>query len=110
MATSKTTTKTGKKTSKKTAEPAKKIRALKPRKSAVKAASAPAAAPTPEDNLKKFARSTIAATFVKNHNGVWGHEEWLGLLKDLEEKGYMPIDTDAVGMILEEKKVAFFSK
>ncbi len=105
MATSKNTTKT-KKTSKKTAEPAKKIRTLKPRKPAGKAA----VAPTPEDNLKKFARSTIAMTFVKNHNGAWGHEEWLGFLKDLEAKGYMPIDTDAVGMILEEKKVAFFSK
>lgn len=106
MATSKNTTKTCKKSAcKKTAEPAKKTRALKPVKSAKKAA-----APTPEDNLKKFVRSAIAENFVKDHNGVWGHQEWLDFLNELNEKGYMPIDTDQVGMILEEKKVAFFSK
>ena len=64
----------------------------------------------PEENIKRFAKTPLAMNFVKAHNGSWNHTDWLNFLRDLEEKGYFPIDTDRVGLILEDKKKAFFAK
>ena len=64
----------------------------------------------PEENIKRFAKTALATNFVKAHNGSWNHTDWLNFLRDLEEKGYFPIDTDRVGLILEDKKKAFFAK
>ena len=111
-----------KKTVKKETAPAKKT-AAKP--AAVKAPAAPkkakAAAPKaektapvntndPEENIKRFAKTSLATNFVKAHNGSWNHTDWLNFLRDIEERGYFPIDTDRVGLILEDKKKAFFAK
>ena len=84
-------------------------------KAAPKAAkAAPKAAPAktndPEENIKRFAKTPLAMNFVKAHNGAWNHTDWLNFLRDLEEKGYFPIDTDRVGLILEDKKKAFNAK
>ena len=111
------------KTAKKETAPAKKT-AAKP--AAVKAApkkaakaAAPKAAPKkaapvktndPEENIKRFAKTPLAMNFVKAHNGSWNHTDWLNFLRDIEERGYFPIDTDRVGLILEDKKKAFFAK
>ena len=64
----------------------------------------------PEENIKRFAKTPLATNFVKAHNGSWNHADWLNFLRELEEKGYFPIDTDRVGLILEDKKKAFFAK
>ena len=56
------------------------------------------------------AKTALAMNFVKAHNGSWNHADWLNFLRELEEKGYFPIDTDRVGLILEDKKAIFFSK
>ena len=112
-----------KKTAKTETAPAKKT-AAKP--AAVKAApkkaakaAAPKAAPKkaapvktndPEENIKRFAKTPLAMNFVKAHNGSWNHTDWLNFLRDIEERGYFPIDTDRVGLILEDKKKAFFAK
>ena len=122
---------TTKKTVKKEAAPAKKTAAkAAPVKAAPKAAASkpavkdtpkPAKAPKsvkiipvttndPEENIKRFAKTALAMNFVKAHNGSWNHADWLNFLRDLEEKGYFPIDTDRVGLILEDKKKAFFAK
>ncbi len=114
-----------KKTDKKETAPAKKT-AAKPAtvKAASKAASKTApkakapkavkAAPVntndPVENIKRFAKTPLAMNFVKAHNGSWNHTDWLNFLREIEEKGYFPIDTDRVGLILEDKKKAFFSK
>ena len=111
-----------KKTVKKETAPAKKT-AAKPAavKAAAKTAPKPAKAPKtvkiipvktadPEENIKRFAKTALATNFVKAHNGSWNHADWLNFLRDLEEKGYFPIDTDRVGLILEDKKKAFFAK
>ena len=99
---------------KETAAPAKKTA-----KAAVKAApkaapkaakAAPVKSNDPEENIKRFAKTPLATNFVKAHNGSWNHADWLNFLRDLEEKGYFPIDTDRVGLILEDKKKAFFAK
>ena len=106
-----------KKTVKKETAPVKKT-AAKPAavKAAPKAAKAAApkaakAAPVksndPEENIKRFAKTPIAMNFVKEHNGSWNHTDWLNFLREIEEKGYFPIDTDRVGLILEDKKKAF---
>ena len=55
-------------------------------------------------NLKKLRKSPIPMNFVKKQKGSWNHQDWLDFLKNLEEKQYFPIDTDKVGLILEEKK------
>ena len=106
-----------KKTVKKETAPAKKTAAKPAVKAAPKAAKAPKAvkaapAPSndPEENIKRFAKTSLATNFVKAHNGSWNHTDWLNFLRDLEEKGYFPIDTDRVGLILEDKKKAFFAK
>lgn len=81
------------------------------KKAAPKAAkAAPVKSNDPEENIKRFARTSIAMNFVKAHNGAWNHTDWLNFLREVEEKGFFPIDTDRVGLILEEKKVIFFSK
>ena len=115
-----------KKTVKKETAPAKKT-AAKPAavkaapKAAAKTMPKPAKAPKtvkivpansndPEENIKRFAKTSLATNFVKAHNGSWNHTDWLNFLRDLEEKGYFPIDTDRVGLILEDKKKAFFAK
>lgn len=99
---------------KETAAPAKKT-AKAAVKAAPKAASkaakaAPVKSNDPEENIKRFAKTPLATNFVKAHNGSWNHADWLNFLRDLEEKGYFPIDTDRVGLILEDKKKAFNAK
>ena len=115
-----------KKTVKKETAPAKKTAA---KAAAVKAAPKAAAKDTPkpakapktvkitpiksndpEENIKRFAKTALATNFVKAHNGSWNNTDWLNFLRELEEKGYFPIDTDRVGLILEDKKKAFFAK
>ena len=115
---------------KETAAPAKKtVKAAAktaPVKAAAKAApkaakAAPKAAPKaakaapvntndPEENIKRFAKTPLAMNFVKAHNGAWNHEDGLNFIREVKEKGYYPIDFDRVGLILEDKKKAFFSK
>ena len=80
-----------------------------PAKTASKAApkAAPVKTNDPEENIKRFAKTPLAMNFVKAHNGSWNHTDWLNFLREIEEKGYFPIDTDRVGLILEDKKKAF---
>ena len=107
-----------KKTAKKeTAAPAKKstraASAKTPKtaaKPAAKAAAKPVASNDPEENIKRFAKTALAMNFVKAHNGAWNHEDWLAFISDVKAKGYYPIDWDRVGLILEDKKKAFFAK
>ena len=109
-----------KKTVKKETAPAKKTvakpAAVKAAPKAAKAAApkaakaAPVKSNDPEENIKRFAKTPLAMNFVKAHNGSWNHADWLNFLRDLEERGYFPIDTDRVGLILEDKKKAFFAK
>lgn len=115
-----------KKTVKKETAPAKKTAAKPAVKAAAKAAPVkatpksakapktvkiiPVKTDDPEENIKRFAKTALATNFVKAHNGSWNHTDWLNFLRDLEEKGYFPIDTDRVGLILEDKKKAFFAK
>ena len=79
-------------------------------KPAAKAAAKPVASNDPEENIKRFAKTALATNFVKAHNGSWNHEDWLGFINDVKAKGYYPIDWDRVGLILEDKKKAFFAK
>jgi len=99
-----------KKTAKKeTAAPAKKSTRAASAKTA-KTAAKPVASNDPEENIKRFAKTALAMNFVKAHNGAWNHEDWLAFISDVKAKGYYPIDWDRVGLILEDKKKAFFSK
>ena len=103
-----------KKTAKKeTAAPAKKstrAASAKTAKTAAKPAAKPVASNDPEENIKRFAKTALAMNFVKAHNGTWNHEDWLAFISDVKAKGYYPIDWDRVGLILEDKKKAFFAK
>ena len=120
MATKKTTVKKETAPAKKTAAKTAPVKAA-PKAAAPKATPKSAKAPKtvkiipvktddPEENIKRFAKTPLAMNFVKAHNGSWNHTDWLNFLRDLEEKGYFPIDTDRVGLILEDKKKAFFAK
>ena len=108
MATKKTVKKETSSVKKTAAKPAAVKAAPKAAPKAAKAA--PVKSNDPEENIKRFAKTPIAMNFVKAHNGSWNHTDWLNFLREVEEKGYFPIDTDRVGLILEDKKKAFFAK
>lgn len=80
-----------------------KARTLKQVKPAVKVCA------SIDENLKKLAKSTIPMNFVKKHNGVWNHQDWVDFLAEIAAKGYEPIDADRVGLILEDRKTRFFA-
>ena len=61
-----------------------------------------------EENLKKFMKTPLAMTFVKKMQGCWNHQDWVEFICKVK-KGYDPIDADSVGLILEEKKIIFFT-
>ena len=61
-----------------------------------------------EKNLVRLAKNSLAQDFVTRHNGEWNHTDWLEFCAFLEENGYMPIDLDRVGLLLEQKKSEFF--
>jgi hypothetical protein len=63
-----------------------------------------------EDNLKKLARTTVLATFVKKNNGEWDHAKWEALLAEIKKKGFDPVDPDQIGLILEQKKAELAAK
>jgi ERCC4-type nuclease len=44
--------------------------------------------------------------FVEAHPNGWDHQEWLGLLKDIESQGGDISDPDAVGLQLEKERLA----
>jgi hypothetical protein len=44
--------------------------------------------------------------FVEAHPEGWGHEEWLGLLADLEAAGVDVSNPDAIGYELENERLA----
>ena len=92
----------------------KAAKAAAPKAAKATPKAAPKAAPVntndPEENIKRFAKTSLAMNFVKAHNGSWNHEDWLNFIREVKDKGYYPIDFDRVGLILEDKKKAFFSK
>ena len=63
----------------------------------------------PESNLKKLTKSPIPMNFVNKHNATWNHQDWLDFLDYLKEKNYFQIDTDKVGLLLEEKKAQYIA-
>lgn len=112
MATKKTVKKETAAPAKKTVKAAAKTAPVKAAKAAAPKAAkaAPVKSNDPEENIKRFAKTPLAMNFVKAHNGSWNHTDWLNFLREIEEKGYFPIDTDRVGLILEDKKKAFNAK
>ena len=65
---------------------------------------------TPEEtNLRKLSRSCIPMNFVKKKGGTWNHQDWLDFLEYLRGRKYFPIDTDQVGLLLEEKKAQYLA-
>ena len=65
--------------------------------------------PPEEANIRKLSRSPIPMNFVKKQKGVWNHQDWLDFLEYLKAKKYFPIDTDRVGLLLEEKKAQYIA-
>jgi hypothetical protein len=44
--------------------------------------------------------------FIEAHPEGWGHNEWLGLLAQLERAGFHIGDTDEIGLALEKQRLA----
>ncbi len=63
-----------------------------------------------EKNLKKLSRTSIPMNFVKKCKGSWDHDGWMEFCSSLEEKGYTPIDFEAVGALIEAKKTVYVEK
>lgn len=45
--------------------------------------------------------------FLEAHPEGWGHNEWLGLVEQLERAGFEIGDTDAIGLALEKRRLAW---
>lgn len=45
--------------------------------------------------------------FIEAHPEGWGHEQWLGLLTDLEANGFDVGDPPAIGQQLEKQRLAW---
>lgn len=43
--------------------------------------------------------------FVQNHPGGWGHNEWIGLVNLLRDRGHDTSDTDRIGLALERERL-----
>lgn len=63
-----------------------------------------------EMNLKRLEKTTLPWDFVVQHKGEWDHQAWLEFCSSLEDKGYTPINLDAVGLLLEHLKNEFWSE
>ena len=63
-----------------------------------------------EFNLKRLEKTTLPIDFVRAHNGEWDHQAWLEFCASLEEKGYTPIDLDQVGLLLEQRKMEYWTE
>src|SRR5256885_637253 len=57
--------------------------------------------PTHAENLRRWKESGAARAWVEAHRGEWDHDDWLGLLDELKERGCGSPDPDAVGQVLE---------
>lgn len=44
--------------------------------------------------------------FIEAHSEGWGHDQWLGLLGQLEENGFDVSDPTAIGYELENRRLA----
>jgi hypothetical protein len=55
------------------------------------------------ERLQQFEQKE-ARTWVEAHNGSWDHVQWLLLLGELRRGGWVDLDPDSVGRVLERKK------
>lgn len=56
------------------------------------------------ENVRRWRASGQARAWVERHQGFWNHDDWLALLEELRGSFFWPMNTDAVGMVLEEIK------
>ena len=59
---------------------------------------------SPDDNLRRWQESGRPRAWVEAHRGHWNHEQWLGLLAELQQSPFWPMQPDAVGQLLEQTK------
>lgn len=64
----------------------------------------PASANTEADNLRRWRESGQARLWVERHQGYWNHNDWLALLEELKRSPFWPMNSDSVGLVLEESK------
>lgn len=57
-------------------------------------------------NLLRWQQSGAPREWVDDHHGQWNHSDWLELLEGLKRADFWPMDTDAIGRVLEEQKKA----
>ncbi|MFZ2656666.1 MAG: hypothetical protein WAX69_17160 [Victivallales bacterium] len=60
-----------------------------------------------EENLSRLSRTSILKDFVKENNGDWDHQKWLELCNSISKSGFIPVDFDQVGLLLEQEKADF---
>ncbi|HCE46694.1 MAG TPA: hypothetical protein DET40_24365 [Lentisphaeria bacterium] len=57
-----------------------------------------------EENLQRISRSGILEDFARKNDSQWDHSKWLELCDLIIKKGYVPVDFDKVGLMLEDIK------
>jgi hypothetical protein len=57
-----------------------------------------------KENLSQWEKSGFPQKWVADHHGQWNHSDWLELLEKLKHTEYWPMESDAIGRVLEEQK------
>src|SRR5437660_1383632 len=61
------------------------------------------------ENLRRWRESGQPRRWVEEREGRWGHAEWLDLLEALRWSHFWPVNTDAVGRVLEDTKRRYWN-
>ena len=62
---------------------------------------------TKDQERTRLAGSGLVQRFVKDKNGAWNHQDWLGFLAGVRQAGYRLLSDQEVGQVLEDGKVRF---
>lgn len=61
-----------------------------------------------QEERERLISSDLLSGFVRNMNGAWNHQDWLGVLARVRRLGYSLLEDDEVGGLLEAEKKKYW--
>jgi len=62
----------------------------------------------PGDMLEEIAHSGIIDSFVRQNQGQWNQQKWMGLCEEIRRNGFGEVDLNKVCLMLESSKSNYF--
>lgn len=72
------------------------------------AQNSPPANRSTDSQAMRLVSSGILSDFVRQRNGEWNHEDWLGLLRRVRAASFTILTDNEVGCLLEEEKAKYW--